>query len=699
MLAGCLAPGTQPAPTTLVSPGTRPTAVLTSSPGSPVQGPSAGEKQSTAMSPATPKPTHIQQRGKAPARLKTASSLQQNGDYARAILEYRGIVDAYPGSIEAKEALFHLGETYLLSRDYLQAVQTFETFLKVYPRDHLVASAVFQLATAHSRLGHVEFAIEGYRQYASLQSLTEGYAHLQMAEVYAEAGELSRSIEEYTKALEFELNSSLRLETMEILADAYRDLGVLRKALAFYNSVLEQMAQRGARPVILFRVGETSQALGEEEGFVRAFAEIVDSYPWSYYAPEALERLLQYGIQVDIYQQGLVRRYQGEYEEAIDFFDSYQKDSPDGDKIIQARYHTNMAYARLGQYHRAIEGLEQLGELCPVYPLACDGLWEMGEILEQLSRYDEAAEVYRQLWLRYPQGSRSEESLFREGLIYYKAARYDLALRVWREQLEARPQSGLRARTDFWLGKALALLGEKEEARQHLESAASRDFGDYYGLRAEVLLAGKQSDPPALTGFGEALKLEELERWLASWAGTSVSDVLGPEIEGEQAFRVGEELLAVGFRRRAIQEFQVLLGAFADRPVALYRLALYFREKGLNSLSVTAAARLMRPSPARSLREVPKALQELLYPLYFAHLAVAEAANADIDPFLLLSLVRQESGFEPHAKSVADARGLTQVIPSTAREIARTLGEQSFALEDLYRQNVALEFGAWYLAR
>src|SRR5205807_7138684 len=63
-----------------------------------------------------------------------------------------------------------------------------------------------------------------------------------------------------------------------------------------------------------------------------------------------------------------------------------------------------------------------------------------------------------------------------------------------------------------------------------------------------------------------------------------------------------------------------------------------------------------------------------------------------------LGLLRQESWFGSHALSSADARGLTQVLPSTGVGIARSLGRPSFDAEDLYRPRESVTFGAWYLA-
>jgi soluble lytic murein transglycosylase len=62
-----------------------------------------------------------------------------------------------------------------------------------------------------------------------------------------------------------------------------------------------------------------------------------------------------------------------------------------------------------------------------------------------------------------------------------------------------------------------------------------------------------------------------------------------------------------------------------------------------------------------------------------------------------MGLVRQESFYDPRAVSIADATGLTQVIPTTAEGIAAQLEEDDFKNSDLFRPRVSLRFGAFYL--
>jgi len=134
-------------------------------------------------------------------------------------------------------------------------------------------------------------------------------------------------------------------------------------------------------------------------------------------------------------------------------------------------------------------------------------------------------------------------------------------------------------------------------------------------------------------------------------------------------------------------------------PLALYQLALAYREQGVYRLSILCAKRLIQLSPAESIGQAPRFLQRLVYPLYFDDLVLAEAQANDLDPLLLFALIYQESLFEGWATSSAGAQGLTQVIPPTGEWIALKMPWPDYQAEHLYRPYLNVKFGAWYLAR
>lgn len=87
----------------------------------------------------------------------------------------------------------------------------------------------------------------------------------------------------------------------------------------------------------------------------------------------------------------------------------------------------------------------------------------------------------------------------------------------------------------------------------------------------------------------------------------------------------------------------------------------------------------------------------LYYPLRYWDIITRRAVEYELDPLLMTALIHQESAFNPRARSWAGARGLTQVISSTGRLIARRVGVRRFHPNMLYDPELSIQFGSYYL--
>lgn len=236
-------------------------------------------------------------------------------------------------------------------------------------------------------------------------------------------------------------------------------------------------------------------------------------------------------------------------------------------------------------------------------------------------------------------------------------------------------------------GEASALVEQRRR-----DAAAAHASGDLDGARElqtdVVLLAGTAAD------------LQQLERVYREQP--AYSDVLAatplslPRLPLADDAAPDERLAAMG-----------LLDETVDATPRRYPLeplrsgltrAYVYRLAGASRASIGAVEALMNEVPSDFVPQLlPQLVREMLYPRYFYDTINAEAERYDADPRLLLSIMREESRFNPRAKSSAAARGLMQLLLSTAREVAVGIGLAQPDPEDLYDPRLVIQLGAKYV--
>ena len=108
------------------------------------------------------------------------------------------------------------------------------------------------------------------------------------------------------------------------------------------------------------------------------------------------------------------------------------------------------------------------------------------------------------------------------------------------------------------------------------------------------------------------------------------------------------------------------------------------------------AAAVVGGSAAIMLPEVDDAVQEVTLPLRHEDIIRQQAEDKNLDPSLIAAVIYAESRFRD-ATSHAGARGLMQITPDTADEIAQRSGGTEFRQEDLAKPQINISYGSWYL--
>jgi soluble lytic murein transglycosylase len=96
--------------------------------------------------------------------------------------------------------------------------------------------------------------------------------------------------------------------------------------------------------------------------------------------------------------------------------------------------------------------------------------------------------------------------------------------------------------------------------------------------------------------------------------------------------------------------------------------------------------------------EVPRDVEELLFPLAYWETIRRESQTYGLDPYVVAGLIRQESAFDPNARSHANALGLMQIIPSTGQLVARRQGLRKISPSQLFEPELNIRLGSSYLA-
>ena len=91
-----------------------------------------------------------------------------------------------------------------------------------------------------------------------------------------------------------------------------------------------------------------------------------------------------------------------------------------------------------------------------------------------------------------------------------------------------------------------------------------------------------------------------------------------------------------------------------------------------------------------------KAVQEISLPLRHEDIIRQQAADKGLDPSLIAGVIYVESRFRDQT-SHAGAKGLMQILPSTADYIARKSGGTAFEQGDLATPQINIAYGSWYL--
>jgi len=264
-----------------------------------------------------------------------------------------------------------------------------------------------------------------------------------------------------------------------------------------------------------------------------------------------------------------------------------------------------------------------------------------------------------------------------------------------------------KARAYLWIGKCYQAKGDLENAEVYWQSGQLADPTDYYSIRSGELLEDKTPfliDGAYDLGYDLDRERSEAESWLrTTFAIPLETTLLGlGELTNDYRILRINALMELGLYAKAGQEAESLRQQISSDVVQTFQFMNFLLDLGLYQPAIYACRDIIDKTGADDLSSLtaPIYFSHIRFGAYFRELLVPIANQYEVHPLLLYSLIRQESLFNPFAGSGAGALGLAQIKPSTGKENADLLGwPAEFQTADLYKGEVSLTLGAFYLSR
>ncbi|MDO8746973.1 MAG: transglycosylase SLT domain-containing protein, partial [Thermodesulfovibrionales bacterium] len=274
-----------------------------------------------------------------------------------------------------------------------------------------------------------------------------------------------------------------------------------------------------------------------------------------------------------------------------------------------------------------------------------------GEINEALNLYQITKE-------KYP--PEAENAQWGIAWTYYRAGSYQNALDAFTSLYDSYGSSKYL----YWKAQSLERTGGNAE---HIYRQLAVKTQDFYSILPQIKKSHGAENPRRLGRLAEERTLEP---------------------SGYKPFKSEriEILLEAGMKKEAAAELSAIARKTTN-PDELISVSLKLQECGEYNAALTLLSRL----PSK------EAVHNILYPLAHWHIVRDVSDKYSIDPFIILSIIREESRFDTQARSQAGALGLMQLMPQTAYAIDKKVNLNITSHDHIFDIKANINLGSYYI--
>jgi len=328
--------------------------------------------------------------------------------------------------------------------------------------------------------------------------------------------------------------------------------------------------------------------------------------------------------------------------------------------------------------------MDQTRQSAPTSPWFEQTLLAAGNMYLLKKDYDHAIDFYRELDQRFPTGRFGHYAHWKASWLSLRQGRTEDARQGFEDQISKYPDSAEIPPALYWRGRLAEDARNLPLARAYYRKVVDR-FPNYY-------YADRSRDRMAQLGTGTVATETLLEHIPpVTLPKNQFGDVPEDDLRAQKAHLL-ENCALFDF---AVKELQKVTAKDGTDWTA-GEIARLYQESGGYHRALNYLKRTVPSYFSLDYSALPRNYWETLFPRpFWTDLKRYSVAN-NLDPYLVASLIRQESEFNPGAISRANALGLMQVMPNTGKKLAKEIRIKRFRPEQLLIPETNMQLGTRY---
>ena len=282
--------------------------------------------------------------------------------------------------------------------------------------------------------------------------------------------------------------------------------------------------------------------------------------------------------------------------------------------------------------------------------------------------------LYERIYTKFPTGKYASDALSNLFWEAYKTHQNKKAFILGQTHIKTYPNTVSAPFVMFWTAKLAEKTVSRNEAKGLYQKIISKYPDSYYAYRASKHISNSHN-PNWNTKYSQRLP-EKRQTIAFPFSHTNISED-------------NEKLINTILK---LNDYK-LLGEIDKENKAVQSWINYKEEN--YSTAALLARNLLEESEIRP--DFSDSLYKLAYQLHYQEIINENAKEFILDPYLVTALIREESYFNPKAQSVSGARGLMQLMPSTASYIAAKNGIIYTGATSLFSPETNINLGCAYL--